>query len=184
MLSTVIPWESLEAKYAPQFSPTNGAPAIPFRMAFGAVYSQQRLGVTDRETVELIMESPYLQYFIEMSGFQYLKPFDASTMVHFRKRIGQDLVKVCNKLTKANGILIIHDLIISSAEDDNEVKSEQIKAVETELGVRPDSEDSTRNWGTLMLDATCIPDDIPYPLDLRLLNEASRNDRNCDRQIV
>jgi hypothetical protein len=172
VLSTVIPWESLEAKYAPQFSPTNGAPAKPFRMAFGAVYIQQRLGVTDRETVELIMESPYLQYFIGMSGFQYLKPFDASTMVHFRKRIGQDLVKVCNKLTKANGISIIHDLISSSAEDDNEVKNEQIKAVEAELGVRPDSGDSTSNWGTLMLDATCIPDDIPYPLDLRLLNEA------------
>jgi hypothetical protein len=23
-----------------------------------------------------------------------------------------------------------------------------------------------------MLDATCVPDDIPYPVDLRLLNEA------------
>ena len=27
------------------------------------------------------------------------------------------------------------------------------------------------NWGTLILDATCVPDDIPYPVDLRLLNE-------------
>jgi len=24
----------------------------------------------------------------------------------------------------------------------------------------------------LILDATCVPDDIPYPVDLRLLNEA------------
>ena len=28
------------------------------------------------------------------------------------------------------------------------------------------------NWGTLILDATCVPDDIPYPVDLRLLAES------------
>ena len=47
-------------------------------MALGALYIQQRLGVTDRETVELITESPFLQFFIGLSGFQYLKPFDSS----------------------------------------------------------------------------------------------------------
>jgi hypothetical protein len=61
-------------------------------MAFGALYIQQRLGVTDRETVELITESPYLQFFIGLQGFLYLKPFDASMMVHFRKRIDPELL--------------------------------------------------------------------------------------------
>ncbi|MFN9546274.1 MAG: transposase [Cyanobacteriota bacterium] len=28
------------------------------------------------------------------------------------------------------------------------------------------------NWGTLILDATCVPDDISYPVDLRLLDKA------------
>jgi hypothetical protein len=62
-------------------------------MAFGAVYIQQRLGVTDRETVALITESPYLQFFIGLSGYQPLQAFDPSMMVHFRKRIGSDLMK-------------------------------------------------------------------------------------------
>jgi hypothetical protein len=76
-------------------------------MALGALYIQQRLGVTDRETVELITQSPYLQFFIGLSGFQYLKPFDSSMLVHFRKRIGTDLIKVCNDMTKAYGIAMI-----------------------------------------------------------------------------
>ena len=50
-LASIIPWEPLESRYAPLFSATTGAPAKPFRMAFGALYIQQRLGVTDRESV-------------------------------------------------------------------------------------------------------------------------------------
>ena len=54
---------SLERHYAPQFNTKTGAPAKPFQLPFGAVNIQQRLGVTDRGTVALITESPYLQFF-------------------------------------------------------------------------------------------------------------------------
>jgi len=69
VLPDVIPWEPLENSYALQFSAKTGAPAKPFRMTFGALYIQQRLGDTDRGTVELIAKSPYLQFFIGLSGF-------------------------------------------------------------------------------------------------------------------
>jgi hypothetical protein len=38
--------------------------------------------------------------------------------------------------------------------------------------VKPATLEPGSNWGTLILDATCVPDDIPYPVDLRLLDEA------------
>lgn len=174
LLHKMIPWMSLERHYAPQFTAKTGAPAKPFQMAFGAVYIQQRLGVTDRETVELITESPYLQFFIGLSGYQPLPPFDPSMMVHFRKRIGPDLIKVCNDLTKASGIAMVQELLAASeygdASDSEERK--QLTAIEEELGVKPASLEPGSNWGTLILDATCVPDDIPYPVDLRLLDEA------------
>jgi hypothetical protein len=143
-------------------------------MAFGAVYIQQRLGVTDRETVELITESPYLQFFIGLSGYQPLPPFDPSMMVHFRKRIGPDLLKVCNAMTKANGIAMIQELLAESELEDRADPEErkQLAAIEEELGVKPASLEPGSNWGTLILDATCVPDDIPYPVDLRLLAES------------
>jgi hypothetical protein len=93
-------------------------------------------------------------------------------MVHFRKRIGPDLIKVCNQLTKANGIAMIQQLLASCGEGGSGVETGDFNAVEAELGVRPASDDPGSNWGTLMLDATCVPDDISYPVDLRLLNEA------------
>ena len=135
VLANVIPWEPLENQYAPLFNAKTGAPAKPFRMALGALYIQQRLGVTDRETVELITESPYLQFFIGLSGFQYLKPFDSSMLVHFRKRIGPDLIKVCNDMTKANGIAMIKELLAASQERNTDAEQIEIEAIETELGV-------------------------------------------------
>ena len=38
--------------------------------------------------------------------------------------------------------------------------------------MKPASLEADSNWGTLILDATCVPDDIPYPVDLRLLDES------------
>jgi IS5 family transposase len=60
----------------PLLSAKTGALAKPLRLAFGALYIQQRLDVTDREIVEQIIESPCLQFFIGLNGFQYLRPFD------------------------------------------------------------------------------------------------------------
>ncbi|NBO66330.1 MAG: IS5/IS1182 family transposase, partial [Acidobacteria bacterium] len=174
LLHKVIPWMPLESHYAPQFTAKTGAPAKPFQMAFGALYIQQRLGVTDRETVELITENPYLQFFIGLSGYQSSQPFDPSMMVHFRKRIGPDLIKVCNDMTKANGIAMIKELLVATEQEDGTDPGErkQLAAIEEELGVKPASLEPGSNWGTLILDATCVPDDIPYPMDLRLLAES------------
>jgi allophanate hydrolase subunit 1 len=85
--------------------------------------------------VELITESPYLQFFIGLSGFQYLRPFDPSMMVHFRKRIGPDLIKVCNDMTKANGIAMIQELLLAFQEGDGEAEKTELEAIETDLGV-------------------------------------------------
>lgn len=63
LFSTLMPWEELEETYAPQFSPTTGAPAKSVRLAFGALFIKQRLGLTDEETVEQIRENIYLQFF-------------------------------------------------------------------------------------------------------------------------
>jgi hypothetical protein len=95
-------------------------------------------------------------------------------MVHFRKRIGPGLIKMCNAMTKANGIAMIQELLTANGQEDGTDPDErkQHEAIEEELGVKPESLESGSNWGTLILDATCVPGDIPYPVDLRLLDES------------
>jgi len=51
LFSTLMLWEELK-EYAPQFSPTTGAPPRPARLAFCALFIKQRLGLSDEATVE------------------------------------------------------------------------------------------------------------------------------------
>ena len=97
IMAELIPWSEFESKYAENFSETMGAIAKPWRMALGALIIKEKLGVTDRETVEQIKENPYLQYFIGLSDYSNEAPFEPSMMVYFRKRIDKNLVNQVNK---------------------------------------------------------------------------------------
>ena len=97
MMAKLIPWSEFEEEYAENFSQRMGAPAKPFRIALGALIIKEKLGTSDRETIEQIRENPYLQYFIGMTDYSNEAPFEASMMVYFRERIGMDLVKKINE---------------------------------------------------------------------------------------
>ena len=89
-LARLVPWELAEAIYLESLCNGFGAPALPARVALGALLIKERLGLTDRETVEAIQENPYLQFFLGKEEFEHVRPFDASLMVGFRKRFGQE----------------------------------------------------------------------------------------------
>jgi hypothetical protein len=151
-LTKLIPWEEFEEKYACHFSEEEkGAPAKPFRTALGALIIKEKLGITDRETVEQIRENPYLQYVIGMEGYRDEAPFDASMMVHFRKRITPQILQEINER--------IHEEQIKK----NEKPKQKTKENENAEG---------KNKGKLIVDASCTPADIRYPTDVSLLNEA------------
>jgi IS5 family transposase len=154
IMEKMIPWSEFEAEYAAMFSSEIGAPAKSFRMALGALIIKEKLGISDRETVEQIRENPYLQYFIGMSGYSNEVPFDPSMLVHFRERINIDLVNKVNR-----------EMVKKTLEIAGEEVKERKYVVDEEI-IEP------KNRGKLILDATCAPSDISYPTDLGLLNQA------------
>ena len=97
IMASLIPWSEFEEEYASIFDEEMGAPAKSFRMALGALIIKEKLGISDRETVEQIKENPYLQYFVGISSYSNETPFDASMLVHFRQRIGIELVNRINQ---------------------------------------------------------------------------------------
>ncbi|MEN9520801.1 MAG: hypothetical protein RLZZ381_3389 [Cyanobacteriota bacterium] len=97
IMAQLIPWSDFESEYAQNFSEKMGAIAKPFRMALGALIIKEKLGISDRETVEQIKENPYLQYFIGLSDYSNSEPFDPSMMVYFRERIDQNLINQINR---------------------------------------------------------------------------------------
>lgn len=153
-MAELIPWAEFEEEYGKIFSQTTGAPAKPFRMALGALIIKEKLGTSDRETLEQIKENPYLQYFIGLSSYSNEEPFESSMMVHFRQRIDS---KIVNKINQK----IVKNLREINQEEENNKKKAEEREVEKIL-----------NKGKLILDATCAPGDIKYPNDLSLLNQA------------
>lgn len=162
-LAKLIPWEIVEASYAEQFSATMGAPAKSFRVALGTLIIKEKLGTSDEETVEQIRENPYLQYFLGKSEYRDEAPFDSSMLVHFRKRLGLELVG------QVNEAVVQQMLGVSEDKPEPQIAASSESAPES---ARDDDEPPSPNQGQLILDATCAPADIRYPSDLSLLNEA------------
>ena len=160
-LAKLIPWEMIETVYASTLAASgNGAPALSARIAFGALIIKERLGTSDEETVEQIRENPYLQYFLGLKEYTDGTLFHPTMFVHFRKRFPFDALEQINELiaTKA-------------------MESTEEKAGDEDKG---SSESGSTNKGKLIVDATCAPEDITFPTDLRLLNKA----REESEQII
>jgi hypothetical protein len=155
ILAKIIPWTEFEAEYAAIFTASIGAPAKTFRMALGALIIKEKLGTSDRETIEQIRENPYLQYFIGMSAYSNQAPFDSSMLVHFRERIDMNLVNRLNQKIVKN---------VLENQEEEEVKAKKSKD--------EDLKSEVTNRGKLILDASCAPADISYPRDLELLNQS------------
>jgi hypothetical protein len=66
-------------------------------MVLGALIIKEKLGISDRETVEQIRENPYLQYFIGQSSYSKELAFEPSLLVHFRQGISPNLINKVNE---------------------------------------------------------------------------------------
>ena len=97
IMASLVPWEEFEEEYAQNFSPEMGASALPFRVALGSLIIKEKLGISDRETVEQIKENPYLQYFIGQRHYSSEAAYDPSLLARFRERINVNLVNRINE---------------------------------------------------------------------------------------
>jgi hypothetical protein len=148
ILSKIIPWSELAEENGTLSEGKKGRPTKPFRVTLGCLLIQRILNLSARETVAQIKENPYLQYFLGFKCYEYKEPINASTLVYFRQRISLEIIK------KINQKIIKENL--------EKPKNGEKKTQENE---------EVKNQGELILDASCIPSDVAYPTDLRLLNQ-------------
>lgn len=164
-MSKLIPWDMVEKKYAKEFKHTPfSRPAKPARMAIGSLIIKEKFGLSDIETVEMIAENPYMQYFIGLESFSKKAPMEASLLTWFRKRISPEMLSEIN------------DYIIGRKVIEEKKKDPPDDAPPTGGNTGEDDQ----NKGMLILDATCVPSDIRFPTDISLLNEG----RECLEEII
>ncbi len=147
-LADLIPWDEMEKRYKNNFSATKGRKSKSVRLALGALLIKEKLKITDEETAEQVKENIYMQYFLGFREFSKKAPFEASMMVHFRKRLGPEAI---NKLNEA--IAVAYSKHVEKHEDN-------------------DNGPQGGNRGKLVIDATAVPQDIKHPSDVALLSDA------------
>ena len=99
-LAEAIDWDRFEQGYSELFAP-GGKAAISARIALGCRVIQLHYEVSDREVVQLVRESPYLQYFLGMETFSDEMPFSARTVARFRARIPDKVVRPAVRLLRS-----------------------------------------------------------------------------------
>ena len=77
LLSKAVPWDELEKKYMERVETRTGRPSLSFRQLFGASLIQHINGLSDRETVNQIVENRYYQYLLGFDDY-ISKPFSHS----------------------------------------------------------------------------------------------------------
>ena len=152
--AALIPWDEIELRYAALFKNKKGNVAKPLRMALGALIIQTEYQYPDAEVPLQIQETPCLQFFCGLPEYQDKPPFDPSLMVYFRKRLTAEILGEIN------------EMIIAKAEG---------KPEGTNKDEHDDQDGQPPNSGTLIVDSTCAPQNIRYPQDTSLLNEAREN---------
>ena len=187
VLAGKMPWQKIDEYYNTKMS-SEGRGAYSSRLAFGSCLIKEYCNYSDEETVQAIAENPYLQYFVGFKEFLSQAPFDASMMVHFRKRFEVQFVAKVNeylatgewpnekmrqvdqnkhdkdKHDKSGGSASSSNPPIDASKDNNEsATSDQAVQERTDLA---------NNHGKLLADATVVPAEIQYPTDIELLNTA------------
>lgn len=99
VMASLIPWSELEKEHSSSIDVQ--APVNSFRMLLGALIIKEKLGMKNKEIVELIKENPYLQYFIGLPSYSNKVPFDASILASFSEKISTKLVSlVCKQINE------------------------------------------------------------------------------------
>jgi IS5 family transposase len=175
ILAHKIPWDTLVGVYQSQMNnEAYGAEGINPRVAIGAIIIKHMCNLSDRETIQQVQENMYMQYFIGYSSFSDEEPFDPSLFVDLRKRLGIEQINLINEK-----IMLLASEEKKQADNQGDKKAPEIKKDEPSVDDDKAQKEAptavvncVTNKGQLIVDATAAPQDISYPTDLNLLNDA------------
>lgn len=90
-------WDLIDYLYSMHFSSNTGPLPYSSRYAYGAVYLQQKFGMTDREFVDRLKHDAAVQFFLGCTNYDPVKnTCDPSSLTIFRKRFTNEMINVIN----------------------------------------------------------------------------------------
>jgi len=88
-LANRLNWDYLVEQLGPYYAEGPGRPEIPIRVVAGLHYLKYLENESDESVIEKFCENPYWQYFCGFETFQHKLPCHPTTLVKWRKRVGE-----------------------------------------------------------------------------------------------
>ena len=89
-LAELVDWDWFDREWSGFFPSKRGRPATDPRLVAGLMYLQHAYGLSDEAVVARWVENPYFQHFTGETFFQHHPPIDPTSLVRWRKRIGEE----------------------------------------------------------------------------------------------
>jgi IS5 family transposase len=97
VLAKKIHWQIFEEAFAKHYRKDFGRPAKPIRLMVTLLILKHIRNLSDESVVEQWSENAYYQYFSGKESFLAALPCEASELVHFRHRIGEEGIELILK---------------------------------------------------------------------------------------
>lgn len=184
-LAGQIPWDDLAGIYHRSLSQGKGAGATDARIVIGAMILKHTYGFTDKETLEMIRENMYMQFFLGLSEYTSEEVFERSLFTTLRERVGVkefdemtcEIIKRVEKIDRGKK---------GSRRQNRDKNEPKPGSVNPQPEPGKEVKSSNDNHGKLMVDATVADQMIEYPTDLGLISRSRQEseriiDRLCEK---
>lgn len=127
-LANRLNWAHLIKELGPYYSEGPGRPEIPVRVIAGLHYLKYLENESDESVVEKFCENPYWQYFCGFETFQHKLPCHPTTLVKWRKRVGDKGIEklLGHTIDTAKRESLLPEKIISNVNVDTTVQEKAI----------------------------------------------------------
>jgi len=103
ILANKVEWKVFEEAFKKHYS-DEGRPAKPIRLMVALLMLKHIRNLSDESVVEQWMENVYYQYFSGETSYACGEPCEASELVHFRTRIGEEGIElILKESVRVNG---------------------------------------------------------------------------------
>jgi len=140
-LASILPWDKMVSQWSKHYSTSMGAVGVNPRVLIGSMIIKHKMNLTDEDTLLIIRENPYMQFFLGLEQFNPESVFAPSLFVEIRKKVGAETFD------------FMSDMVIKMSQ----------------IGI---NKENKTHHGELKIDATVADQQIRYPNDLGLINEA------------
>lgn len=127
-LANRLNWDFLTNELGPYYAEGPGRPGIPVRVIVGLHYLKYLENESDESVVQKFCENPYWQYFCGMETFQHRLPCHPTTLVKWRKKIGEKGVEklLSHTIDTAKRMALLPEELLKKVNVDTTVQEKAI----------------------------------------------------------